>query len=342
MRLQQALSELGSSCEFRDAEAGLRTLGIRVSFKTVERVSEAVGVAIAAERQCQAAGASTGTQAPENPAELLVSEGDGMRVRLREAAPDCRGENEELSAKEKASNWVELKVGVVARCLHGRTLADGKYEEPETLVQSYVATLGDIGSFGRLLKSEALRRGWETAKDKLVVSDAGHGLPGMWAREFGGIHWTVDYRHTRTRLSECAAVVHPPGEAFQKLFGHWEGLLYNGQLDKLLRDLVARAEEHAPRPKRPADLEEASPGRILWTHIFYIEGRREQMDYPAYRALGWFIASGHAEAACKVVGERMKAANKRWTKQGAEGMATVIAERACTDGRWAKRWPAPV
>jgi hypothetical protein len=38
----------------------------------------------------------------------------------------------------------------------------------------------------------------------------------------------------------------------------------------------------------------------------------------------------------------MKAANKRWTKEGAEAMANLIAERTSQDGRWEKRWPAPL
>jgi hypothetical protein len=38
----------------------------------------------------------------------------------------------------------------------------------------------------------------------------------------------------------------------------------------------------------------------------------------------------------------MKAANKRWTRIGARAIAAVIVERACSDARWAKRWPAPV
>jgi hypothetical protein len=45
----------------------------------------------------------------------------------------------------------------------------------------------------------------------------------MWVREFGGVRWIVDYEHTKDRLSACAAVVHPPGAAFSKLFGHWGG-----------------------------------------------------------------------------------------------------------------------
>ena len=93
---------------------------------------------------------------------------------------------------------------------------------------------------------------------------------------------------------------------------------------------------------RPADLPEGSPGRLLWTHVFYIEKYREHMDYPAYRAKGWPIGSGHVESLAGQVGRRMKAASKRWTKHGAEAMANLIAERRGQDGRWAKRWPDPL
>ena len=76
--------------------------------------------------------------------------------------------------------------------------------------------------------------------------------------------------------------------------------------------------------------------------MFYIEKYRDHMDYPEYRRRGWPIGSGHAESLAGQVGMRMKAANKRWTKEGAEAMANLIAERTSQDGRWEKRWPAPL
>ena len=105
-------------------------------------------------------------------------------------------------------------------------------------------------------------------------------------------------------------------------------------MDTLLRELVARATEHAPRPEHASDLPEESPGRILWTHTMYIEERREHMDYPRYVAAGWPIASGHVEAMAKRIGVRptstpsrrsgfagLKAANKRWKPvAGSEAM----------------------
>jgi hypothetical protein len=77
----------------------------------------------------------------------------------------------------------------------------------------------------------------------------------MWVREFGGVRWIIDYEHTKNRLSECAAVIHPPGAALSKLFGHWEGLLYDGHMDKLLRELMVRAEERSQNEGRQQTLD---------------------------------------------------------------------------------------
>jgi hypothetical protein len=127
------------------------------------------------------------------------------------------------------------------------------------------------------------------------------------------------------------------------LHRRWEGLLYDGETDELLEELTTRAEEHAPRAGRPSDLRGGTPGRILWTHVFYIEGRRDTMKYPEYRAAGLPTGSGQVEAMCKVIGNRMKAASKRWKRvEGSEAMVNLIAARASQDGRWQKRRPAPV
>jgi hypothetical protein len=65
--------------------------------------------------------------------------------------------------------------------------------------------------------------------------------------------------------------IHPPGRDCQKLRHRWKGLLSDGKRDKLLGELRAAAEQHAPRPAQPADLPPGSPARILWTRINYIE-----------------------------------------------------------------------
>jgi hypothetical protein len=329
-RLRQAISELGSDCEFRDGVAPLKTLGIPVAFKTIQRVSEAVGAAVAEALHGAQASITCGDERPDNAAELLVIQGDGMRLRERVEPGDAH------------DGWRECKVGVVARCLKGHYDEAGEYHEPQTLLQTCLATLDDVHLFGPRLRAEAERKGLRQARETVIVSDAGHGLPGMWREHFPGIEWVLDFAHTSGRLSDCAAQIYAQDRQRQKLFYRWKGLLWAGKVEKLLSELVEHAKAFAKRPEAPAQLPEESPGRILWTHIFYIENYREHMDYPRYRLRGWPIASGHVEAACKRIGNRMKGANKRWTREGAEAIATVISARASGDARWAQRWPKPL
>ena len=337
-RLRQALCELGSDAEFRDGVAPLRTLGVITSFKTIERVSESVGSEVAVERHGAEALAHSKDEHPDQRAELLVLQADAVKIRFR-LSEEEQAAQKKLPEEERDRGWRECKVGVVARCLPGHFKPNGEYEEPETLTQSYVATFDDIKLFGPRFHAESERRGLKKAKRVWALSDAGHGLPGMWAELFPNVEWGIDFTHVSQRLAECAAQVHPPGPEYHRLRHRWKGLLYEGKQEKLRRELCAAAERYVPRPSKPADLPSGSPGRILWTHIHYIEQYQDHMDYPRYRAQGLHIGSGHAEATCKRVGVRMKGANKRWTPNGAEAMATLITDRASEDGRWARRWP---
>lgn len=342
-RLRKALAEAGSNTEFRRGVDPLRTVGIHASFKTVERVSERVGEEVRASRHGPFALVEAAGEAPANPPELQVLQADGMRVRLTEDREDESSETaSDGPGTAESGGWSECKVAVVSSAIRGRTDSDGVYHEPETLTQTNLATMEGVDLFGEMLLAEATRRGMDRAGEVVAVSDAGHGLPEMWARLFPGVFWVLDYFHVLGRLWECAREVMLPGARLAKLMDRWESWLYGGETTKLLRALRVQARRFVDRPEKPCDLPEKSPGRILWTHVFYIERYRDHMDYATYRRKGWPIGSGHAESLAKQVGLRMKAASKRWTPQGAEAMANLVAERASQDGRWEKRWPEPL
>ena len=112
-RLRQAISELGSACAFRDGVAPLKTLGLPVACKTIQRVSAAVGTAGAQALQGAQASLGCADERPENAAELLVIQGDGMRLRERVEPGDAH------------DGWRACKVGGVARCLQGQHDAAG-------------------------------------------------------------------------------------------------------------------------------------------------------------------------------------------------------------------------
>ena len=140
------------------------------------------------------------------------------------------------------------------------------------------------------------------------VSDNGHGLPEMRAREFPEAHVITDFYHTAARLAECAKVItgtRPACERQRKKLWHsLRGKLWHGQVDKLITVLTEEAVRRAPRPAHLTDLAEQPDAQTLWTHVCYLEKYQESMDYPLYRARGWPLGSGTAESGCGQFGNR--------------------------------------
>ena len=65
----------------------------------------------------------------------------------------------------------------------------------------------------------------------------------------------------------------------------------------------------------------------------YIENNRMRVDYPAYRAIGYFVGSGAIESANKtIVQQRLKRAGMRWGVCGAQALLTLRAKDE------SKRW----
>jgi hypothetical protein len=70
----------------------------------------------------------------------------------------------------------------------------------------------------------------------------------------------------------------------------------------------------------------------------YFENNEHRTDYPTYRAKGWDIGSGPTEAACKIIGERLKGSGMRWIEKGAEAVgalrALYVSGAKLWDGFW--------
>ena len=108
----------------------------------------------------------------------LVDEADTAEADAEDRPSGAEGG---VSEADRANGWREAKVGVVARVRPGRTDARGEYHKPETLVQTYVATMEDIVAFSQKLRAEAERRGVKKAKVVIALSDAGHPKAGRYA-----------------------------------------------------------------------------------------------------------------------------------------------------------------
>ncbi len=70
----------------------------------------------------------------------------------------------------------------------------------------------------------------------------------------------------------------------------------------------------------------------------YFGDNEHRTDYPAYRRHGWDIGSGPTEAACKVVGARLKQSGMRWVEAGAAQVAPLRALYLSGPEVWDAGW----
>ena len=89
--------------------------------------------------------------------------------------------------------------------------------------------------------------------------------------------------------------------------------------------------------RRPAAAREAH--RQL---LGYLGNQCHRMDYPAYLAKGWQIGSGPVEAACKLVGQRLKGAGMRWREGGADAVCHLRALYRSEASQWEAFWDTAV
>ena len=102
-------------------------------------------------------------------------------------------------------------------------------------------------------------------------------------------------------------------------------------------------EEHGPAPVLAALAElrpeEEGAAEEVRKAVGYFTEHAARMDYPTFIALQLPIGSGAIESACKtLIEEREKGAGMRWTKAGAQSVATLRALHK--SGRWVAFWKA--
>ena len=336
-RVERHLAEHAAGGGYRRAAASLGEFGTTLSHTEVGRRLVCLHKQLHSELFGPDAIVGAAQASPPNRAEVLLIEPDGSRYRTNETDAPRRS----ASTPPEDRGWRENKVAVVARVLPG----DGS-SPPKELVKTVVATTGDTHAFGRDLRTEADRRGVGRAGTVVALSDNGHGIPAMLERYFRGIpvNRVTDFYHCAERLADVAGAAAGPTDPSrkQRLFRSLRDDLWHGRTERLGRRLRGHASRRSPRPGRLGDLAQGSDERRLWEHAMYFEKFGDTMNYPEYRARGWPTGSGSVESACGRIGERVKHARMRWTRTGAEPVHAIKAAMMSEDGRWERRWPAPI
>jgi hypothetical protein len=279
---------------FRDAaqDVLLRLAGLRVSASTARRVTEQAGADLAA-RQRQG-----DVVAPAGP-------------RRWDFTVEGHGHTAAYVGLDAFSVPIQGPKG--AKADH-RMIYTAVLYTPDKKHSHYLADF-DLASLAAQMRLCAVKLGLGRANQLIAVTDAGNGLEEALRRNFWeDLLCILDWYHACEHLHDYVKVVYGEGEQAAAWVKQAKTVLYEQGGTKLL--------EHLRGLAVPGGAEAAQEHRKL---IGYFSNNEHRTDYPSYRSHGWDIGSGPTEAACKIVGARLKQSGMRWVEHGAAEVAPLRA-----------------
>jgi hypothetical protein len=179
---------------------------------------------------------------------------------------------------------------------------------------SFVVSGDSIDQVAPLVRKHGLARGYGTAPRMQCVADGEETLEKTLRNAFPDAIFTNDFIHACDHLHACCKLLEPDLNALQKEYRFSKGLLYRLCAESAIRRI---------EKMYPAVLDETSEA---YKELDYLRKRKANMCYGKLRKEGLFIASGHVEAAARViVGRRCKQAGMHWRHNNAIFMSAIIA-----------------
>jgi hypothetical protein len=293
---------------FRDGadEILRRFAGVRLSASTVRRATQQTGQQLAHRQQ-------QGDIATAQPVPAWDFRVEGHRVTVAYLGLDAFSVPMQQPGGKKAE---------------GRMLYTARLYTPDKQHSHYLVDF-DLDRLAAQMRRAAIALGLGRADQVIALSDAGNGIEAALKRHFwDNLLCILDWYHASQHLHAFASCLHPGDAGAARTWAEQaKGILYEQggpALVAWLRD----------RPT-PADALAADEFRKL---VNYFADNAHRTDYPSYRAQGWDIGSGPTEAACKVVGARLKQSGMRWVPPGAATVAPLRALYLSGADAWDTYW----
>ena len=210
---------------------------------------------------------------------------------------------------------------------------DERPGRPQPLARSVVASRHEVDAFGRLLASEAQRRGFMAAARKAFVADGSESNWGVWRRHFSDYEPILDFIHALTYVYAAAMAGRALNEGW-RAYRAWAQWIWGGQVDRVIAALEVRQQELGEPAK---DTPKAAPSALVAKSLGYLRNQRLRMDYPEYRKQGLPMTSTYVESTVKQINRRMKGTEKFWSR-GVESMLTLVADHLSDTPTLAHFW----
>ena len=288
---------------FSDASAMLeRALHMEINKETVREVTEEVGRCVFEADSKKADYLLNNMQTIEMLPDNEKKEGT-LYIMPDGAAVNTRVED------ENGSTWRESKTAIV---FTDKDLIKRKNEKHIITGKECTAFIGDADTFRGHTLNIATNAGYGKVKDVVMIGDGAAWIRNMGNEVFPDAIQILDLYHLKENVYTYAKHKFNHNE---KEYVPWAEHF----IDKVEKGKVEEALQLLPQT------EKLPPGVVnLRT---YLKNNMDKINYPEYRAKGYFVGSGAIESANKVIVQRrLKQSGMRWSVPGAQAVLTLRAK----------------
>lgn len=279
---------LAQSQVFEDAEDLFKaTMGISISAKQIQRISESYGLDMETKIQ-----------------ESIKSEA-GLKKAKSDEVTYIMPDGSMLFTREEG--WKEIKVG---RIFHANDVVKIQENRSHITDSLYVCHIGDHKGFFEKIEYHA-----EQYRKKICVADGAKWI-WNWASDiYPKMIQILDFFHAMEKLGTYAALQYEDNPV-QKI--KW----IERQKEFLLADKVLQVIKNVSR-QEPKNQNALKAKKEL---LSYYKNNKKRMMYGTYKEKGYIIGSGAIESAHRnVVQQRMKLSGQRWSMKGAQHIVNLRA-----------------
>lgn len=287
VKLQENLCLLGQSEVFEDGSALLeKLLGLNISAKQIQRVSESYGALI------------------EEKEQNSIAREEGLKVEKEKDLTYVMVDGSMIFTREEG--WKEIKVG---RIFSAESIVQVQEKRKEIMESSYVCHIGKHTDFLAKINNQA-----ECYLNKVCIGDGAKWI-WNWADDtYPDMVQILDLYHALEKLSEYAKAQYRDIVEKNKWIETQKELLLTNKVATVINTVAETITKTT---------EAKSTQEVL---VSYYTNNQKRMQYGTYKAKGYCLGSGAIESAHRnIVQQRLKLSGQRWSLNGAQQIVNLRA-----------------
>lgn len=307
--LVDLVCDLGQMLPFQESSKVLnKHFNINIAASTVQKISEDIGKKLYLKDKKEA------EQLYNNKNNIVESE--ITQKKKEKIYIECDGSMVAI----KGDGWKEMKLGIIFSDLNILNKNKTRHIINE---KDYIAYLGTAEEFKKMLWASAIKNGCLNVEQIIFIGDGAQWIWNMVDELFPKAEKILDYYHFSEHVHECGLILYEDDKIRETWVKGVIDDISNGLINETLSKLNIEDFKEKEKRKKVEELKT------------YLENNQERIKYKDYKEKGYFIGSGAIEGGNKcVIQQRLKLAGMRWSKEGAQYIATLRS--ANKSNKWDK------